>query len=269
MMRRDEALHPRSDRSAGFTLVEVIVVIGIIAFLVALLLPGIRSAQESAKKAVCLSNLRQIGFAIQTYANANRGSIPYGPKAPPVFSATDFYPSTGAPTSLISLKSGKPVGIGLLLQPYLDNQQRALFCPSPDQPISADAELAKVGVSQAQGSYYYRHGSMTNLYDPPGVPMPLSDYTRLSNLGKNREGVKIRALVMDSMFLAHPSLAMFSITSRTHHRQRFTNILYSDGHTESRANADRRYTVSMQDYAAAINGFNLILHAFELADRDN
>jgi prepilin-type processing-associated H-X9-DG protein len=249
--------------------VEVLIVIGIIAFLIALLIPGLNAARESAQKAICLSNLRQVGLAIQTYSNSNRGNIPYGPKAPPVFSATDFYPATGTPTSLISLKSGAPVGLGLLLQSYLSQQQRVLFCPTPDQPLSADAELAKVGAGQAQGSYYYRHGSMTNLYDPPGVPMPVSDYVKLSNLGINRQGSKIRALVMDSMFLAHPSLSMFGITPRTHHRQKFANVLYSDGHTESRHNQGQRYTVNLQDHATAIKAFNLILNAFEQADREH
>lgn len=250
----------------GFSLVEVLVVIAIIGVLLALLLPGIGQARESAKKAICLSNLRQIGLAIQSYSTSNRGYIPYGPKAPPMMSASDFYPATGTPTSLISLKSGKHVGLGLLLQQYLNNQTRAVFCPSPDQPFNADEELARVGVSQAQGSYYYRHGSMSNLYEPPGTATPASPYTRLANLGLNRNGNKIRALVMDTQFLAHPTLAEFRITPRTHHKERFTNILFSDGHTESRHHVGSRYAVSIQDYTSALNAFSLILRAFEQAD---
>jgi prepilin-type N-terminal cleavage/methylation domain-containing protein/prepilin-type processing-associated H-X9-DG protein len=63
-------------KQKGFSLVELLVVIGIIALLVGILLPTLRKARESAQVAACLSNLRQIGMAFHMYANENDGWLP-------------------------------------------------------------------------------------------------------------------------------------------------------------------------------------------------
>ena len=72
LSRRD----PRRHRGRAFTLVELLVVTGIIAVLIAMLLPAVRAAARRADSVACLSNLRQLGQAHAMYRAENRGAAP-------------------------------------------------------------------------------------------------------------------------------------------------------------------------------------------------
>ena len=251
----------------AFTLVELLVVIAVIAILAAMLLPALAAARERSHRAACISNLRQIGLAIHCYAPDFGGKIPYGPKAPPFTSPANFYPSTGTPTSLISLQNGDPVALGLMLQGYLADQSKVLFCPAADQVLDTDAELAKVGKYQAQGSYYYRHAGVTDLFDDP-AKTSAPQHIQLDYLGDNRNGEPIRALVIDTIFLCPPELAAFNVKERTHHDQKSAGILFVDGHAISRPNRENRFTVDVRDYSQVRDAFNKILTVLENADQE-
>ena len=242
----------------GFTLVELLVVIGIIAIMIAILLPALSRARRMSRRTVCASNLHQIGIAIHNYADANNGCIPYGPDPAPPLPFT-FYPVAGDVTSLVSLANGEPCGLGLMLDNQLAGSKKVLFCPDADQDSRADLQLAEVGVGQAQSDYYYRHASLAKL----NTPIP-PDHIKLGALGTNHDGGAIRALAIDVNFISAPNMIQFGAPTRTCHARESVNILFSDGHVATADNRNDDYTV---DATTNIDGaLQTILGVFEKAD---
>jgi prepilin-type N-terminal cleavage/methylation domain-containing protein/prepilin-type processing-associated H-X9-DG protein len=85
----------REKNGAAFTLVELLVVIAIIALLAALLLPVMSRAKESARATACLSNLHQVGVALQIYVSDNNNKLPFMRDVvpDPAVVATNTYPT--------------------------------------------------------------------------------------------------------------------------------------------------------------------------------
>ena len=98
-------------RNRGFTLVELLVVIAIIGALIALLLPAVQAARESARRAQCQNNLKQLGLALHNYQGSNR-------LLPSSGQGTNF--DTSPPSTTFDVHSA----FGYLL-PYLEQQQVA------------------------------------------------------------------------------------------------------------------------------------------------
>jgi prepilin-type N-terminal cleavage/methylation domain-containing protein len=87
-----------SPRTRGFTLVELLVVIGIIALLISILLPALGRAREAANSVACLANLRSAGQAMQMYVSENKGYIP----GSPVTSSRHFFNAPGSAVVVVN-----------------------------------------------------------------------------------------------------------------------------------------------------------------------
>jgi prepilin-type N-terminal cleavage/methylation domain-containing protein len=125
--------HHAAQRRA-FTLVELLVVIGIIAILIAILLPALTRAREHAKRTQCLSNLREMATAALNYAANNKGCLPYHSAHNRPETA---YDDISVPNPLDGITNGLPYKPSWLggIWPYLGATARVMQCPShPETP---------------------------------------------------------------------------------------------------------------------------------------
>jgi prepilin-type N-terminal cleavage/methylation domain-containing protein/prepilin-type processing-associated H-X9-DG protein len=207
-----------STRGEGFTLVELLVVIGIIAILVGVLLPALSRARESAAQVKCMANLRQIGQALIMYVGQNRGTLPVGlvgdgdPIKPDGVASTYRGESHDWTTLLLSTIS-RQEGIGYNTQDKVSEayaRLRAIFlCPSVSVPNRAS--------SVAMTHYSSHPRIMPNLAgndwaaaSPPNPPVlktlrpyKLSKIKRVSEIACIFEGVTAQETGATAGYMAH------------------------------------------------------------------
>ncbi|MCC6423904.1 MAG: prepilin-type N-terminal cleavage/methylation domain-containing protein [Phycisphaerales bacterium] len=114
----------------GFTLVELLVVIGIIALLISILMPSLNKAHQAANRIKCMSNLRQIGVALIQYSNDQKGYLP------PTWSYPNTLVYKGTTYNPIELYWGQFLQIKGYLPGQDDPERSVLVCPSHENPFS-------------------------------------------------------------------------------------------------------------------------------------
>jgi prepilin-type N-terminal cleavage/methylation domain-containing protein len=219
----------------GFTLVELLIVIGIIGLLVTIIMPALHRARELAKDVVCLTQVDAQLKAIHIYAAEHDGLAPaaadvplkftsWGGVLPPISHAASFMIWAGL--------NHEPSALGVLIeQDYLDYP--GAFCPN-DLDVEAEEEYAKLaGRTDEIGwcSYIYRQldGQDT---DPP-------QDTRLEELGENAQGRRITALVFD----AQVTMQWQDLPLKGPHRGTSCSVGFVDGGAITASNEQDRLTL--------------------------
>jgi prepilin-type N-terminal cleavage/methylation domain-containing protein/prepilin-type processing-associated H-X9-DG protein len=169
---------------SAFTLVELLVVIGIIAVLMAILLPAMSRARKSAVSVKCASALRQVGMGFQAYANAERGFWPvarYSPTSGQVYALHGFSYTSTTPAYWFDFVADyvNQANLGYATATATDSQQArkgVLWgCPAWEAYAVANASAAgnAGGVSNVQPGYGMNlWPSFTADYPAAGVAFP-------------------------------------------------------------------------------------------------
>jgi prepilin-type N-terminal cleavage/methylation domain-containing protein/prepilin-type processing-associated H-X9-DG protein len=218
MRSRDPACAPR--RSGGFSLIELLIAIGIVALLLTLLTSIIIHVREQAQRVKCANNLRQVAVALQAYANTNRGRLPQ-------------HAYTGRSGFTFAYDVPRLTADALVAY---TGKYSTLFCPAGDaeyDPRGIDWQWESTPGGTCITGYHWLFARATN--NPPPLDPPKQYHKTLRPTDPAHAEVAADAVIaFKGRFTGlHPEHYAKNL-SRTNHLRRDTptggNILFLDGH---------------------------------------
>jgi len=200
----------------AFTLVEMLVVIAVIAVLMALIFPAVRSGYNTSLSAKCVGNLRQISNLFLTYAGEHNGYFPKAASAAGYWGGTEWAPEH----FMLDYDGFEKDEQGKIIQ-FLPPGQNSIFrCPAETSDVDAE------GNTWFQSHYGYNRYLVTQIYSPI--------------FGTNPCRIPVHAVQRPSkVFLVADARNRFAIHSgalipkRRHRNGTHANVAFVDGHVET------------------------------------
>lgn len=233
----------------GFTLIELLVVIGVIATLIGILLPALGKVRESATRAACLSNVRQLSIAITLYVGENNQFLPEAGSTNAPLEAPLGPRGRGAPawSPLGGAKYVLP-SIGGLLERYVGRDGKIWRCPAAEADTFALAGADPFWGHQAPHEFKpnYNYMAGKEFYELAAIGGPLVNQVRLRHwAARNLSGLRItRALPLGQKSSQVVTLHDRASTYHSRHRRNiytwgsdqdyYASYAYLDGHAEGR-----------------------------------